>query len=507
MASPAHESRLRRLLARLDRALDPAAAGRERLTALIKEVRDNGRRDAARIGKRMDALESAVTGVAATLSAGQQQLADVRATTLRHRDLLARHLEHSRLETMGARSEQRVEQRLRRIAQSRQPIIVGPWTGEIGFELLYWIPFLRWACRTFALDPERLIVVSRGGVAAWYGHLTPHYEEVFRHATTDEFRAATIERKKQRRLRRFDRSLIRCVMRARKLTRAHLLHPQMMYALFATFWSDTSTTRQLEAYSKVRMLSAVDPPDNGSPALPKSFVAVKFYFSDCFPDTEANRAFAARVVDGLAAQGDVVLLNNDFRVDDHHDFAPQQAARIHRVHCDRAETNLAVQTAAIRRASAFVGTYGGFSYLAPFYGVPSFAFYSEATFERHHLEYAHRVFERLGSARLTAIAVSDTSRLAGAFAGLLASPSGSQPLGTDTLRHDSHRYPGAIGSNGCTTWIVLRRQKGAGSLNCAMSSRSRRWRRCDHSGTAPSSNMRSRAFQRSACARRSRVPA
>ena len=433
-ASSAPESRLRRLLARLGRALDPAAADRQRLTALTKDVRDNTRRDAARIGKRMDALERAVSGVAVTLSDNQRQLADVDATTRRQRDLLARHLEHSSLETMGARAERRAENRLRRIAQSRRPIIVGPWTGEIGFELLYWIPFLQWACRAFALEPERLIVVSRGGVAAWYGHLTPQYEEVFSHATTDEFRAATIERKKQRRLRRFDRALIRRVMRARELTRADLLHPQMMYALFATFWSDTSTTRQLERHSKIRVLPAVDARETGLPALPKSFVAVKFYFSDCFPDTKANRAFAARVVDGMAAQGDVVLLNNHFSIDDHHDFAPQQAARIHRVECDRPETNLAMQTAVLRRASAFVGTYGGFSYLAPFYGVPSVGFYADATFERHHLEYALRVFERLGSVRLTAIAVSDTSRLASTFAGLLASDSAVQPLDIESLR-------------------------------------------------------------------------
>ena len=28
-----------------------------------------------------------------------------------------------------------------------EPILVGPWLGEVGFELLYWIPFLRWFAR------------------------------------------------------------------------------------------------------------------------------------------------------------------------------------------------------------------------------------------------------------------------------------------------------------------------------------------------------------------------
>ena len=45
------------------------------------------------------------------------------------------------------------------------PIVAGPWLGEVGFELLYWVPFLRWFAERFAVAPERLLVVSRGGTA------------------------------------------------------------------------------------------------------------------------------------------------------------------------------------------------------------------------------------------------------------------------------------------------------------------------------------------------------
>jgi hypothetical protein len=41
-----------------------------------------------------------------------------------------------------------------------------------------------------------------------------------------------------------------------------------------------------------------------------------------------------------------------------------------------AERNLEVQSEIVSNARAFVGTYGGLAYLATFYGVPSFAFYS-----------------------------------------------------------------------------------------------------------------------------------
>ena len=42
----------------------------------------------------------------------------------------------------------------------------GPWLSETGFELLYWIPFLAWAKAYGNFDPERLVVVSRGGARA-----------------------------------------------------------------------------------------------------------------------------------------------------------------------------------------------------------------------------------------------------------------------------------------------------------------------------------------------------
>ena len=49
------------------------------------------------------------------------------------------------------------------LTKSDAPIVIGPWVGEVGYELLYWIPFLNWALKEFGLTGRRLIVVSRGG--------------------------------------------------------------------------------------------------------------------------------------------------------------------------------------------------------------------------------------------------------------------------------------------------------------------------------------------------------
>mgnify|MGYP006178130031 CR=1 FL=1 len=49
-----------------------------------------------------------------------------------------------------------------------RPIAVGPWLGEVGFELLYWVPFLRWAATHVGFDRERLLIIARGGTTTWY---------------------------------------------------------------------------------------------------------------------------------------------------------------------------------------------------------------------------------------------------------------------------------------------------------------------------------------------------
>ena len=59
--------------------------------------------------------------------------------------------------------------------------------------------------------------------------------------------------------------------------------------------------------------------------------------------------------------------------------------------------NLEVQTAVVANAEAFVGTYGGFAYLAPFYGVRSLSDYDRPDgFARTHLRMAYSAFRAIG---------------------------------------------------------------------------------------------------------------
>jgi hypothetical protein len=55
-----------------------------------------------------------------------------------------------------------------------------------------------------------------------------------------------------------------------------------------------------------------------------------------------------------------------------------------------------------------VGTYGGFSYLAPLCGVNALTFFSEPSAFRHdHLDVARRVFEEIGGGRFIAARTSE----------------------------------------------------------------------------------------------------
>ena len=93
--------------------------------------------------------------------------------------------------------------------------------------------------------------------------------------------------------------------------------------------------------------------------------------------------------------------------------------RVVRIEAAAPERNLAVQSAVISRARAFVGTYGGYSYIAPFYGVPSVGFYSQESFKLHHLYVAQRVLEQLGGATVTAVNVAHAGLVHAATAGSL----------------------------------------------------------------------------------------
>ena len=315
----------------------------------------------------------------------------------------------------GVREVVETKEIITMLGRQDRPIIVGPWLTEAGFELLYWIPFLAWVKAYANLHDDQLIIVSRGGAAPWYRHVTPHYHDILSLYSADEFRLRNEARVHDQKGRlkhidvgEFDREIVERVKRARGLNKVRTLHPSLMYDLFNVFWRQQAPITLIEAFSVFRQLPKL-PLGELAAHLPRDYVAVKLYANAALPQSAANSAFMAQVLADITQTTDVVLLNTGQRYDDHSDFAPPRRERLHTVeHLMTPETNLDVQTRIICGAKACVGTYGGFSYLAPFYGTNAVAFFSNPNaFRFDHLEVSKRVFSSLKSGSFVPLDIKD----------------------------------------------------------------------------------------------------
>jgi hypothetical protein len=288
------------------------------------------------------------------------------------------------------------------------PVIIGPWTGEVGYEVLYWIPFVRWVLRTFQVPPERVIVVSRGGTASWYSGIgVGQYVDAFDLISPEELAARGGAKPKQSGWSDAGGvELLNRVRQACNLTDTAHLVPHWMYRLYRYYWDGEATIDFVEEHA---VWARVAPPvvPQLDALVPVGCVAVRFYFSRSFPETEANRRFARELIRVIAASRPVVLLNHPFTLDDHRDFEPVPGSVSSVADVMTPSTNLAVQTAVIGRAAAFVGTYGGLSLLPPLCGVPSYSFNSVSFMKAAHQQAIARMIDRAEGAPLHVGDVTD----------------------------------------------------------------------------------------------------
>jgi hypothetical protein len=168
----------------------------------------------------------------------------------------------------------------------------------------------------------------------------------------------------------------------------------MMYRLLRRFWWGHVDESWVLEHVRYRRYAAWR---QDLPPLPESYCAVKFYFNDCFPATERNKVFVHDVVTRLAREIPVVSLSGGVALDDH-SACPIGHGVLDLAGATPPSRNLQVQSAVVAHARAFVGTYGGFAYLAPFYGVPSTSYYGDADgFARSHLRMARAAFADIGA--------------------------------------------------------------------------------------------------------------
>lgn len=314
------------------------------------------------------------------------------------------------------------------LARGDGHVIAGPFVGEVGFELLYWVPFVRWAVEEEPSLRERLVLVSRGGTAAWAADVAAGYVDLFSLLTPDQVLARR-PALKQRQLTDFDGEILTAVRDRLGVSQATVLHPSLLFNLYyravkadrrafaGAVENSGEGARGLAA--RYRTIESPGPPPADA-GLPDDYVAVRFYARPSLPDTPENRDLVHRVVANIARKVPVVLLGHDMQLDDHSDLQVADGERVRSVaHLMRAEDNLDVQTRVLAGARAFVGTYGGLAYLAPHLGLPSIALSSTLEgLQPWHLDLAHQVFETRGFGPLAVVSSADAAALDLVFGGL-----------------------------------------------------------------------------------------
>jgi len=298
-----------------------------------------------------------------------------------------------------------VRRELRAACRGTGPIIVGPWLSEVGYEVLYWVPFLRWFRDRYDVDPARLVVVSRGGVATWYRDVAERYVELLDLFDVETFAARNAERQreseqKQHGLSAFDREILARVRQQRGLDSATVCHPSVMFRLLRQFWLGNESLQYVQEHTKYAPIDLGEVSD--LPPLPARFVAVKFYTGVAIPDSDRHRQLLRAIVERIAQESPIVTLDTGLALDEHRDFLFNGIAGVTTLATYLApQRNLALQAAVIRQASAFVGTCGGLAWLAPFLGTRTVAVYADEDLLTPHLYAARQAYRMTNVARFT----------------------------------------------------------------------------------------------------------
>jgi hypothetical protein len=115
-------------------------------------------------------------------------------------------------------------------------------------------------CAKPTVNPDRLVIVSRGGPASWYAHLGGRYVDVLESVTPENSAGRTEAQKKQHGVGAFDREILRRVIEAEKLERPALLHPGLMYRAFRPFWHQEATVHRVDDYARYERLQVAPNP-------------------------------------------------------------------------------------------------------------------------------------------------------------------------------------------------------------------------------------------------------
>jgi hypothetical protein len=293
-----------------------------------------------------------------------------------YRDLLNEQLDAGEMDRLGW-----AEDAIMAAQRGGAPILIGPWTGGVGHELLYWIPMLRWFRKYYSIDKARVVVISRGGVKDWYTGVLGNYLDLFdlvplkRQEYRDDVLRRIASSEAPPAAGKIEKEIFKEAARLIGAERFTTLHPQVMFKLFKRRWSGLAGDTFVIRYTRLQSIGReVAPATKRLGELPRDYVAVDFRFSQALPDTPRNRDLILRFVQRLSQDVDVFLLEPAIEPERGPLAGIGSGPRLHRIEKEiRPSEILAVQAGVIAGARAYVGTFGPMSYLGQALGCPTIA--------------------------------------------------------------------------------------------------------------------------------------
>lgn len=245
---------------------------------------------------------------------------------------------------------------------------IGPFTGEVGYELLYWLPYVRH--RLGKLNGH--IAITRGGAGLWYPCETvdgmkaigsEHYTELLIKRVKTMGTMKVFGTKDP-----VDNEILKT------LDAKTIIHPSELY----------NAIHEQEEWPHER-LPSLEP----DPHLPKDYIAMRFYIGDTFK----NAQVAKELVKKAKEHAHVVVLTIDAPCDDHGEIEGLSGNTTVRY---TVKESLNTISRIVANAKQFICTYGGLSYLGPLYGVPTLAVIDGEPNMKRHIPQENRMIEAVG---------------------------------------------------------------------------------------------------------------
>jgi len=294
--------------------------------------------------------------------------------------------------------------------------VVLPVFGEVAYETLYWIPYIRKRLHAFR---GTVVYFGRDGSEAWSRNIAPraaaetriNAHEILQRDQVLEHMSAL--RSKNGSWKQLDRSessdlyniLIDYACESTGLQRVSVLYPEDMFGLVRNALGDRARAWQAKRAFAHGTMSA----GNALPAalFPPRFLTTRFYSK---PGLDIPRVMRNGTISSLLTKWNpeglpILDLTPPELFQDHVGFKAQQPLVTNLFDLVRysSKQNLAMQSDAIARSERFLGSHGGIGYVAVSLGRPSCLLESEAT----RINRVHRYFLR----RLAAATGADVQQV------------------------------------------------------------------------------------------------